>query len=348
MYSQSHIIKLSLSYLTNTITISISKSKLLSEVKDRAYKLFFPIRGRIILTYMGKELTPHEGKQISAIFKDLKKARIIIIVSAINTISQNDLLQVNNEEEGENKSNTTSIKQKRLPLLNNRTFPRKKQMINPSRYKSLHSNNKLLCFECCEEPSNFFCRNCNLFLCSYCKNDKNNSHMHHETIEINVDDLKQCANNYKDTLMSDLVNVKENYMKIEKLKQTSYSISNWRYVIEKKINQCCSVLEDLNNFVPKVDMRNISSNIIHTRKFEKEHEQATLILEAIKCSVDTDPFELFSIINNTEKQVTTLFDDVRLLNQYNGVQRKIVNYFMEIETEINKLCLQTTKRHIIN
>lgn len=345
MYSGSHIIKLSLAYLSNTITISISKSKLLSEVKDKAYKLFFPIKGRVILTYMGKELTAHEGKQISSIFKDLKKATIVIKVSTINSAIENEMLEADEDY----KANTvTKEKKKRLPLLNNHPMAKKKITFNPLKYKTLSQNYKLLCFDCCEEPASLFCRECNLFLCSTCYKNKKSIHVSHNTLKVNINDLKKSSNDYKEALISDLEKVKSNFIKIEELKKGGNRNVEWRTRIYRKIDRFANVLGDLNNYVPKVDMRNISDNIVHTRQFEKEHEKATLILEEIKCTAGTDPFELFTIINNAEKTVSKLFEDVRVLNQYNNIQKKVVNYFLEIETEIDDLCVQAKKYQLLN
>lgn len=74
------------------ITTSISIIKELAVLIDKAYQLLLQIKGKIILTYFGKDLESLENMQIGQVFKDKKNITLIIVAqrSLKNEMSSNN------------------------------------------------------------------------------------------------------------------------------------------------------------------------------------------------------------------------------------------------------------------
>lgn len=340
MDSGFYICNVSLIYNGFKIITAISRTKLLTSLKDRAYKLFFPIKGRIILTYFGKDLTPQENRQIGHVFKDKKNITLIIEIqhSLMNQMSNyniikkkdNSLLKILIDKDKTSRS-----------LLNSRCDSYNNILLSNRHLMSNTSNKIVYCFECCEKEVQLYCRYCNTFLCNVCRCLKKYNHYNHSIIEIAEKNIFTSVNKYKEILIDDLNKVQDDYLRINILKQNQVNTKEWSKRLTNTINQFYSMSNEINEFIPKVD---ISSNIVHSIEFGKEHKKMSKELEGIFCSKRNDPFDLFQMINKSEKNISKLFNDVCLFHQYTSIQKKIVSYYKEIEDEIDTLIVQIRKQ----
>jgi len=214
--------------------INIPNIKTISAIKEACYNLFYPIRGKFKIFFRNKDLMPFIEVPIHQYFKNLTKANIIVviendeqIINEDNNINNNN----NNETELNNNNNNNHYETDINNLKNNNNnnitnnnnlnatmnLPQanyndisilnqssinpinhlNKSMENPNKNNNNNNVDRLLCIDCKNNIINYFCRDCNIFLCSNCVEKFDSFHNNHNTLKISYEDIPNSAKKYK-------------------------------------------------------------------------------------------------------------------------------------------------------
>lgn len=325
-------IKITLEYNGNSFTISTYKYKPISFLEEKVYRHFYPIRNKICLFYMNKNLNNFEEKPIGFFFRSQHAA----------TIQIKDVFAIQNK---------SYIKQRKNSFDTNIT------MNNSVNHSSIHNNSSLnilpyihkpkkvknifqeisidmLCFSCHTENVRFYCRNCNKFICLSCASDK--PHSEHKVFQIK-NDYQENISSYKEKIITELTQTKNLISNISFLNNKKVDIEKWEKNLSCSIDNISNVSNKLQSSVP-------STNFEDRNSFGKEYEKAKSKLNSIQIDKYKDPFELFEIINKSEKTINNIFHDSIAYNKKEIMKRRIQNIYDEVSAEID-LILKKMKKN---
>lgn len=318
-------ITVTLEFNGNSFTISTYKYKPISLLRDKAVKHFYPLRNQISLFYMNKNISHFEEKPIGFFFKTQNAATI-----QIKEIDSTNLTQISVRKLNQSLStNRLHNKQNISPLSSSNStrniFPyisKRKNNISVS-----DINIDMLCFGCHSENVKFYCRTCNKFLCLNCAFDQ--IHSEHKLMQL-TSNIEQNVNSYKDKLIYELTQAKENVNKIDIVKSRKVDIGKWRRTIFESVSIISTVSNKLKNSTPVSDSKD-------SEEYKKEYENAKKKLQSIQVDKYKDPFELFSVINHSEKEVHHLFNDSVAHKRRDIMKKRIVDMFTELNNEIDNI-----------
>ena len=314
-------ITITLEFNGNSFRISTYKYKPISLLRDKAVKHFYPLRNQICLFYMNKNISRFEEKPIGFFFKTQNAATI-----QIKEIDSSNLTQISVRKLNQSLSTSRiNYKQNISPLSSSNStrniFPyitKRKNNISVS-----DINIEMLCFGCHSENAKFYCRTCNKFLCLNCAFEQ--IHSEHKLMQL-TSDIEQNVNSYKEKLIYELTQAKENANKIDIVKSRKVNIGKWRRTIFENVSNISTVSHKLKNSAP-----------VSESKDSDEYENAKKKLQSIQVDKYKDPFELFSVINHSEKEIRCLFNDSVAHKRRDIMKKRIVDMFTELNSEIDNI-----------
>lgn len=305
-------------YKDRMLSITVPRTKLISYVKTKAYNLFGPMRHRIVLMYKNKALTPYEEKAILSFFKSMRQANILIVDSATvkNMISKT-------LDQSMNKSGSAADN---LPSINRSNSPFKDTSTSTPQIKRYQTK----CSECGKEKINFYCRDCAVFLCKYCRMNKGGNHYSHRTVTLYPEDLNKSAVLYKEVVNGMLHDAMNTQYKLRGTKQKKLNIQEMKENLLKKFDSLMIMTEAMKEDYPKLE--NVNPN---QKAFNKEIEDA---IEKIKKNEKGQmAMERFDEINAKEKGVMSFLQIGNDILKYEKLNNKIEGIMKSLENKLNKV-----------
>ena len=154
-------LEINLTYNGKNETISIDNRENISSIKEKIYIIFYPIQGKFQLLYKNKDISPFEDIPLYKYFKNLMKVSIIIQPTTL-TSTQNILSKNINNSFNSSFQDMTIIDKNEASL----------GIVNQSQISNgqnpLIEKDRMFCNDCHNKLINYFCRNCNIFICKYC------------------------------------------------------------------------------------------------------------------------------------------------------------------------------------
>lgn len=325
-------IKITLDYNGNSFTIYTYKFKPISFLEEKVYQHFYPIRNKICFFYMNKNLNNFKEKPIGFFFKSQHVA----------TIQVKDIFTTQNKsyifKQRKHSFDNNIIMNKSLnhsSIHNNSSLNILPYIYKPKKIKNIFQEISIdmICFSCHAENVRFYCRNCNKFICLSCVSDK--PHFEHKVFQLK-NDTNENISSYQDKIIYELKETKKLINNISLLKNKKVDIEKWKNNLSSSIDNITNVSNKLQSLVP-------STNFDDKNAFEKEYEKAKNKLNNIQVDKYKDPFELFDIINKSEKSINNLFNDSIAYNKKEIMKKRIINLYKEVNDEID-LILKKIKK----
>ena len=302
-----------LSYNGKKETISIDNKENISSIKEKIYILFYPIQGQFLLMYKNKDISPFEDIPLYKYFKNLMKVSITIEPIS-STIIQNQNNSFNNSFKdliiGKNETSLENANQSQLPLV---------------------QKDRMLCNDCHNKLINYFCRNCNLFLCKNCSEKYSSLHRNHSKVIINVSQIEKSAKNYKEIVSKEcflsgkkveeynrnnnnnIGNNENNNNKVNELNNIINNNNENEKQNEKKekrdvdgwLNDINNKIEDLAEIYSKNDEINISTNFT-VQNEESNYDILLKKLQKINAEKTKDLETIFNEMNEIDLSIKTI------------------------------------------
>ena len=302
-----------LSYNGKKETISIDNKENISSIKEKIYILFYPIQGQFLLMYKNKDISPFEDIPLYKYFKNLMKVSITIEPIS-STIIQNQNNSFNNSFKdliiGKNETSLENANQSQLPLV---------------------QKDRMLCNDCHNKLINYFCRNCNLFLCKNCSEKYSSPHRNHSKVIINVSQIEKSAKNYKEIVSKECflsgkkveeynrnnnnnIGNNENNNNVNELNNIINNNNENEKQNEKKekrdvdgwLNDINNKIEDLAEIYSKNDEINISTNFT-VQNEESNYDILIKKLHKINAEKNTKDLEtIFNEMNEIDLSIKTI------------------------------------------
>ena len=336
--------------------INIPNIKTISAIKEACYNLFYPIRGKFKIFFRNKDLMPFIEVPIHQYFKNLTKANINVVIENEEQIIDEDINNNNNETDLSNNNNNNhyetdihNIKNNNINNNNNLNvslnLPKSnyndisilnQSSINPINHlnKSMENPNKnnnnfvdrLLCIDCKNNIINYFCRDCNIFLCSNCVEKFDSFHNNHNTLKISYEDIPNSAKKYKKLIEIETNDLEKKFENFE--------------IRKKEIN--LPNIEDFEN-TQKVK---ISEYIENGKKIQNENQY-----EGFGIRDDIDANKTINEINDKllnfnikNKNINNDDFEVNSFKELNEIEKKI----QEVKKNINDCAIrEKNKRDIV-
>lgn len=340
-HSHNQDIKITLEYNGYKLSVTTKKFKQLFTIKEKAYKLFFPIKGDITLYYKNQSLDKYIEKPIGFFFKSQGAVTI----------------QVRKNELSSSKSFVS--KSVALPAINKASSQRAgrnySKAFNSSKmsYKSQQNNLNyldLLCSECHSENVCFYCRNCNKFICYTCSTN-NSMHPKHNYVQVNSN-TKVFLTLYKNQLESDINSCVNSLSNIqgEEFKEKEFNLEAWKEKFDEGQEKMANIAEGILKEGPRKNNKDGQSEDKESEKeskiskkseeenksFDNLYENEKNSLNNITCDKYKDPFDLFMKIYESEKRIKKSFkDDVNYKKKVH-MKNKIEGMYQSVEDEIDK------------
>ena len=340
----SDLVKITLSYNNKDISISINNFTKLNKVKEKAYQLFYPIKSDIALKFNNKDLSCFLDQSIGLLFENKSKIKLKIepIIGTYRPIKKIKKIKINLTK---NKLDVNSEISKQQ-LSAERYFSLKTESKNKKIYKGklpLIKNNKSQfdlanelqldilnfknCKNCIKNKTNYFCRNCNAFICSYCLNKK---HKNHSLLEIDLEDEKLNFEKYRNELINNFNSAINNLDNLDNVKKAEISADDWRYKYNRAINKLYNLSKIKLEKIKKCN-NNENNKENNYNDFKNKFMEEKNNINSIAISIKEDPFKLFKEINEKEKLVK------EIIKQKNKENNEIDDMFNKIENEIDNI-----------
>ena len=184
-------LEIALTYNGKTETISIDNKENISSIKEKIYITFYPIQGKFQLLYKNRDISPFEDIPLYKYFKNLMK--ISITIQPLTLPATQNILSKNINNSFNSSFQDMTIIDKNDASLGNANQSQISNAQNP-----LIEKDRMLCNECHNKIINYFCRNCNTFICKTCSEKYSSPHNSHSKINIDVSQIEKSAKNYKD------------------------------------------------------------------------------------------------------------------------------------------------------
>ena len=186
-----------LCYLNKVATFFFNNKQKIGDLFKESYSIFHP-KGGYKLLYKNKNLKPYFDVSFEKFFNGSKN----IIIFVEENLRNNKLDAVN-----------------LFPKISSDTYYLPKMEIN-------NNNNIFLyyCNDCSYEKINYYCRNCNKFICHKCKFDINSVHFYHKTLNLYENEIEECEKFYKKLLYNE-IKLKKNQTNCNKIKLDNSNIN---------------------------------------------------------------------------------------------------------------------------
>ena len=261
-----------LCYLNKVATIFFNNKQKIGDIFKESYSKFHP-KGRYNLLYKNKNLKPYFDMSFQKYFNGATNI-IIFVEESI----RNDKLNIINS----------------FPNFSSDTYYLPKMEIN--------NNNKIFlnyCNECLYEKIEYYCRNCNKFICHKCKYDIKSVHFYHKTLDLYENEIEECQKFYKKLLLNEI-----------KLNKNQTNCSNIKF-----------------------DNLNININVLHNILINK----FKILIEKLKIIFNNKSINEENIINDINNQKNVIIDmNIDENNNLNNIF-KLINKFDQNLIKTNEL-----------
>ena len=208
--------------------------------------------------------------------------------------------------------------------------------------KDIFSNQpKKKCNDCNEiKFLNYYCRDCNFFICKDCRIQKRNRHYQHRTIQLfQENEIKKNIELYRQVLQNDLNILKNKVKKLQYLENNEVNSALWKKNLSEKIEKICQLIENKKEDIIKIenpiqDSKEVNEKI---RNFKdclfKEREESS-----INENVINDPLIEFSQINKLDNDLNNYkrTSDIQINNE--KIREEIDDVFNTIKNDFEKVC----------
>ena len=335
----SDLVKITLSYNNKDISISINNFTKLNKVKEKAYQLFYPIKSDIALKFNNKDLSCFLDQSIGLLFENKSKIKLKIepIIGTYRPIKKikkikinltKNKLDVNSEISKQQlsaeryfslktESKNKKINKGKLPLIKNN-----KSQFDLANELQLDILNFKNCKNCIKNKTNYFCRNCNAFICSYCLNKK---HKNHSLLEIDLEDEKLNIEKYRNELINNFNSAINNLDNLDNVKKAEISADDWRYIYNRAINKLSNLSKIKLEKIKKCN-NNENNKENNYNDFKNKFMEEKNNINSIAISIKEDPFKLFKKINEKEKLVKEIIKQKNKENILNFLKSNNLKY----------------------
>ena len=300
--------------------------------------------------YENKELNNHEYK-ITHIYTSPNHLMSLKKFNAKHQILPKlNIYKTRNIENFLTNSDEDKIIEKNKPIKINDNSPIirktiKKMTVSP--YKSsfnqkIKNNNQ--CSSCNNKLTSYFCRNCQKFLCSKCR--ENSEHNSHLMIRFSEKNLIESVELYANILETD---IEENIIQIENF-LISFQEKNFNIDIENKQNMIIKKLKNLTNlyislihllenkYLNEETEKNIDEYISKTKEISINIKDILRNFNKNKNKLDEEEIKnYFKLINDNENKYNILNKNILIYNINNNINHRINTFFEEFNNNIDKL-----------
>ena len=242
-----------------------------------------------------------------------------------------DLTHVENKTIGEIFGVKNMVKVKLISSDDKENFP-----------KDIFSNQpKKDCNECNEKKFlNYYCRDCNMFICKDCRIQKRNRHYQHRIIQLfQENEIKKNIELYRQVLQNDLNILKNKVKKLQNLENNEVNSALWKKNLTEKIEKICQLIENKKEEIIKIenpiqDSKEVNEKI---RNFKdslfKEREESSISEDVIN-----DPLIEFSQVNKFDNDLNNYkkTSDIQINNE--KIREEIDDVFNTIKNDFEKVC----------
>ena len=337
----SDLIKITLSYNNKDISISMNNFTKLNKVKEKAYQLFYPIKSEIALKFNNKDLSYFLDQSIGLLFENKSRIKLKIepIIGTKRSLKKIKLNLTKNILEGNNEISKQQLSDERYISLkteskNNKNYKGKlpsiknnKSQCDLTKELQLGIFNFKTCKNCIINKTNYFCRNCDAFLCSNCSNKKHKTHL---LFEIDLENEKLNIEKYRNELINNFNSAINNLDNLDNVKKAEISADDWRYIYNRAINKLSNLSKIKLEKIKKCN-NNENNKENNYNDFKNKFMEEKNNINSIAISIKEDPFKLFKEINEKEKLVK------EIIKQKNKENNEIDDMFNKIENEIDNI-----------
>lgn len=339
-------INIVLNFNNKKSSIITKKYKTLYYIKDKIYQLFYPIKSDIILKYNNRDLSRFLDQSIGLIFENKGKVMLQIeqimgskrpIVRKIKVNSQKNLFnedsEINKQQAPLSNNRYKSIKTESVPKIYLKSFSvsMAKKKLPPIKLKNKSKIDFLSCkkcIECLANETKYYCKKCNLFTCSICKNKKHKSHL---ILEIDIKNEKANVDKYKQEIINNLCISIKNLDNLDNIQSSQIIVEEWEKRYNEAINRLAHIAEEKKEELKNNKNNNKESNKAKNDEFLKKIEDEKQLINNIVISSNKDPFQLFNDINRRERIIN------QTLKRKKSKINKIEDMFVNIENEIDNI-----------
>ena len=206
-----------------------------------------------------------------------------------------------------------------------------------SNNKNLHA---FLC-ECLKENYCNFCRDCKLYICDNCKI---NLHQGHRIIEIDINNLNESINLYRNTLIYEMKNNEnkiENYK--EKINKEDFDLENKHDIIKEKLKKIYDIYDEM---IKSLKINKNIENIISYYKMQTKitNDEIEDIMKSIykkyikgKKEMKIEEFKNYmKLINEKDEILDNQSTDIYKIKVKFELNEKMNNMFNHIEKIMDK------------
>jgi hypothetical protein len=197
------------------------------------------------------------------------------------------------------------------------------------------------CHECNEKKFlNYYCRDCNIFLCKDCRIQKRNRHYQHRIIQLfQENEIKKNIELYRQVLQNDLNILKNKVKKLQNLENNEVNSALWKKNLTEKIEKICQLIENKKEEIIKIenpiqDSKEVNEKI---RNFKdslfKEREESSISEDVIN-----DPLIEFSQVNKFDNDLNNYkrTSDIQINNE--KIREEIDDVFISIKNDFERVC----------
>ena len=289
--------KFTLIYNDTGIQISAERNKIISHIKNQAYNLF-NIKGKFTLFYKNRDLTPYYEKEIGSFFKNLRHVHILI------------------------KDRTTTLQL-------SRSLPHIK--INNQQAEYLTQSKRALakCTNCKNVKINYFCRDCGVFLCKYCRMNKNGIHYSHRTVTLYPEDLNKSAILYKEVVNGDLYEALNSRTQMETIQKSDIDIGKLTSQLKSKLY---NLFTEIKKYQSKtIDIADYDNN---KEKYIKEIDDAIADINEKSDTKEESLIAAFDKLNKKDKNLELYSSLTSKLEQWETINNNIEESLKSLERKI--------------
>ena len=358
---------LRIEYKNQLSTINANPYNKIGEIREMASNKFYGIKKKDVhLFYKNQDLKEKENEEIGEYFSNRELVSLKLDYPEIHTNS----LSSNKNSFHENKEQKLKISyfnkrkiehilsnynenqlysKKNEPIKLNEYTPNlkrhtKKLTITPNNNSFNKNKNKNQCSNCKINSMSFYCRNCQKFLCSKCRENK--EHNSHLMIQINENNLKETVELYANLLETDIeenINQNENFLIDFGEKNFSVNIENKQDVIIKKLKYLTNIYIKLIHFLENKYLKEETEKNIE--QYNSSTKQISINLKNILNAFNKNKKNLnFQEIKNYFKQINEIENEYNELNKSiliykinNSINYRINCFYEEINDNIDKL-----------
>lgn len=345
-----------LSHGNKVFQLKLPMKKRVSILREEGYNLFYPLQGKIVLLYRGRDIAPFDDMTIGYFFKGISRVNIIVqdkAMSVIDTIDK-DFINKSHIRSQSQGVNQTMVIESRMKLTSeNKTedikmncsqdlIQREREqhensqinmtsLIHQDPNTSLTSmfNQRMICFDCKKSFIYFFCRQCNNFICKPCKERMQLAHFNHEVVRVLAEDIPKAVNTYLTTLSNELKKSKKEYDVFDKQFTTIRDLDKWELEIKGKIDLIEELAQDI-----IIDAKQPNYDIEREVRDIRD-SMSTIIENSSPSSID-----LFDKLNQVDKYVGTVLKKATDFVMIQNKKKKIDQMVQPINAELDHIIKQ--------